>query len=111
MAMRVKAMTELRIKDNALTSKNQFEEVIHVTEKITDKTLEQLEKEGVFIFPELIKDAEDISKDQVILQSVNDFYRSSNVMGFLGYGKERLVMITLSNWQFDYFFQYLLNVC
>jgi 5-methylcytosine-specific restriction endonuclease McrBC regulatory subunit McrC len=110
MAIQVNAMTELKIKDNTLTSKNQFEEVIHVTGKIADKTLEQLEKEGVFIFPERIKNAEDISKDQMILQSVNDFYRSSNVMGFLGYGKERLVIESrFSTGSYDYFFQYLLE--
>ncbi|HZK27278.1 MAG TPA: hypothetical protein VFD00_07065 [Thermoclostridium sp.] len=81
-----------------------------MTEKIADKTLKQLEKEGVFIFPELIKDAEDISKDQVILQSVNDCYRSSNVMGFLGFGKERLVIESrFSTGKCDYFFQYLLE--
>ena len=89
---RVKAMTELKIKDNALISKINFAEVSQITERIADKTLEQLEKEGIFIFPELIKDSEDIDKDQVVLQGANDCYRSSNVMGFLGYGKERLVI-------------------
>lgn len=103
-------MTELKIKDNVLISKKNFSEVSHVTEKIADKTLEQLEKEGIFVFPELIKDAEDINKDQVILQSVNDCYRSSNVMGFLGYGKERLVIESrFSIGKCDYFFRYLLD--
>ena len=85
-------MTQLNIKDNTLINKEAFDEVRHITGKIADKTLEQLEKEGIFVFPQLIKDAEDISNKQVILQSVNDCYRSSNVMGFLGYGKERLVI-------------------
>ncbi len=103
-------MTELKIKDNALISKRFFDGISNVTEKIIDKTLEQLEQEGVFIFPKLIKDAEDISKDQVILQSFNDCYRSSNVMGFLGYGKERLVIESrFSTGICDYFFQYLLE--
>lgn len=107
---RVMVMTELKIKDNSLVNKKCFDEISHVTEKIADKTLEQLEKEGVFIFPELTKDAEDISKDQVILQSVNDCYRSSNVMGFLGYGKEHLVIESrFSTGKCDYFFQYLLE--
>lgn len=110
MVMQVIVMTELKIKDNALISKKQFNDVSHVTDKIADKTLEQLEKEGIFVFPELIKDAEDISKDQVILQSVNDFYRSSNVVGFLGYGKERLVIESrFSIGKDDYFLQYLLE--
>ncbi len=103
-------MKELKIKDNALIHKKHFQEVANVTEKIADKTLEQLEKEGVFIFPELIKDSEDISKEQVILQSINQCYRSSNVMGFLGYGNERLVIESrFSNGETDYFFQYLLE--
>ncbi len=103
-------MKELKIKDNALFHKKYFQEVANVTEKIADKTLEQLEKEGVFIFPELIKDSEDISKEQVILQSINQYYRSSNVMGFLGYGNERLVIESrFSNDDSDYFFQYLLE--
>jgi 5-methylcytosine-specific restriction endonuclease McrBC regulatory subunit McrC len=110
MVIVVITMTELKIKDNALISKKHFDEVVHVTEKIADKTLEQLEKEGVFIFPELIKEAEDISRDQVVLQSVDDCYRSSNVMGFLGYGKERLVIESrFSTGKYDYFFQYLLE--
>ena len=103
-------MTERKIKDNALIEKKYFDEIAHLTEKIADKTLEQLEKEGVFIFPELVKDAEDITKDQVILQSVNDYYHSGNVMGFLGYGKERLVIESrFSTGKSDYFFQYLLE--
>jgi len=103
-------MTEFKIKDNTLISKDDFEEVRLVTKKVSDKTLEQLEKEGIFVFPELVKDAEDIIKDQMILQSVNDCYRSSNVMGFLGYGKERLVIESrFSTGEHDYFFQYLLE--
>lgn len=103
-------MTELKIKDNTLIRKEKFNEVRLVEEKIADKTLEQLEKEGIFIFPEVIKDAEDITKEQVILQSVNDNYRSSNVMGFLGCGKERLVIESrFSTSEHDYFFQYLLE--
>jgi len=103
-------MTQLKIKDNALVSKEQFHEISHVTAIIADKTLAQLEKEGIFVFPELIKDAEDITKEQLILQSVNDCYRSSNVMGFLGCGKERLVIESrFSIGEHDYFFQYLLE--
>lgn len=76
----------------------------------TPKTLEQLEREGVFIFPEIIKDAEDITQDQMILQSVNDTYRTSNVMGFLGCGDERLIIESrFSGDGEDFFFQYLLD--
>lgn len=104
------SMTEIKLKDNTLTNKDKFKDVNNVTEKIADKTLEQLEKEGVFVFPELIKEAEDITKKQTILQSVNDSYRTSNVMGFLGYGEERILIESrFSTGEHDYLLQYLLE--
>ena len=63
--------------------------VSFLTSKIADKTLEQLENEGIFVFPEILRDADDITKDQMILQSVNNYYLSSNVMGFMGLGDEK----------------------
>ena len=103
-------MTELKIKDNQYRSKSDFEIIKSLTEKIANKTLEQLEKEGVFLFPRAIKDSEDISKEQKILESVNDSYKSSNIVGFLGYGKERLIIESrFSTEENDYFFQYLLE--
>ncbi len=77
-------MKLLRIKDNSKIKKDAFVEVENITGKIANKTLEQLEREGIFVFPEILKDAEDITKDQMILQGVNDFYSSGNMMGFLG---------------------------
>lgn len=103
-------MKLLRIKDNSQQKKDAFSQVARLTGKIADKTLEQLEREGVFVFPETVKDAEDITQDQMILQSVNDTYRSGNVMGFLGYGDERLVIASrFCGGSEDYFFQYLLD--
>ncbi len=103
-------MKVLKIKDNNLNKKDDFSEIRTVTGRIVDKTLEQLEREGVFVFPEIVKDAEDITRDQMILQSVNDSYRSGNVMGFLGCGDERLIIESrFSGNREDYFFQYLLD--
>lgn len=103
-------MKVLKIKDNNLNKKVDFSEIRTVTGKIADKTLEQLEREGVFVFPEIVKDAEDITRDQIILQSVNDSYRSGNVMGFLGCGDERLIIESrFRSGSQDYFFQYLLD--
>lgn len=106
----VKRMKLLRIKDNSQLKKEDFSEVSRVTRKIADKTLQQLEREGVFVFPEIIEDAEDIDGDQMILQSFNDSYRSGNVMGFLGCGDERLIIQSrFSSKGSDFFFQYLLD--
>lgn len=103
-------MKLLRIKDNSQQKKDVFSQVAKLTGKIADKTLEQLEREGVFAFPETVKDAEDITQDQMILQSVNDTYRASNVMGFLGCGDERLIIESrFCGEGEDFFFQYLLD--
>ena len=103
-------MKLLKIKDNSQSKKFAFSPIGKLTGKIADKTLGQLEHEGVFVFPELIKDTEDIAQEQMILQSVNDTYRSGNVMGFLGYGDERLIIESrFCRDGEDYFFQYLLD--
>lgn len=103
-------MKLLKIKDNSQRKKDAFSDIGTLTGKIADKTLEQLEREGVFVFPEIVKDAEDITRDQMIIQSVNDTYRSGNVMGFLGCGDERLIIESrFGGDEEDYFFQYLLD--
>ena len=103
-------MKLLRVKDNSQQKKDAFSQVAKLTGKIADKTLGQLEREGIFVFPETVKDAGDISRDQMILQSVNDTYRASNVMGFLGCGDERLIIESrFCGEGEDFFFQYLLD--
>lgn len=103
-------MKPLKIKDNSQKRKELFSDIPNLTRTIADKTLEQLEREGVFVFPELIGDAEDLTKDQIILQSAGDTFCSGNVMGFLGCGDERLIIESrFCGAGEDYFFQYLLN--
>ena len=103
-------MKLLRIKDNSLYKRDSFSYVEYLTRRILDKTLEQLEREGVFVFPEFVIEAEDITKDQMILQGINDTCRSGNVMGFIGCGDERIIIESrFSNKGEDYFFQYLLD--
>lgn len=103
-------MKMLKIKDNFKEKKETFSQIRTLTSKIADKTLEQLKREGVFVFPEVIKEAEDITQNQMILKSVNDSYCTSNVMGFLGCGDERLIIKSrFSGDGEDFFFQYLLH--
>lgn len=103
-------MKLLKIKDNSQQKKDAFSNIGTLTGKIADKTLEQLEREGVFVFPEIVKDSEDITRDQIIIRSVNDTYRTGNVMGFLGCGDERLIIESrFSSGDEDFFFQYLLD--
>ena len=80
-----------------------------VVKAVADKTLEQLDREGIFVFPEMIDDVEDMTKKQMLLQSVNDSFLSGNVMGFIGVGDERLVIESrFSTGNNDFLFQYLL---
>ena len=103
-------MKQLRIKDNQRKAKEDFFEVQMVVNRIADRTLEQLEEEGVFVFPEGIKETDDLTKDQMLLQSYNDEYVSGNVVGFLGVSDERIVIESrFSKGENDFFFQYLLE--
>lgn len=103
-------MRLVRIKDNSRQQKENFAAITTLTGKISDKTLEQMEREGIFVFPDTIRDAEDITRDQMILQSCNDSYLSGNVMGFLGCGDERLIITSrFGSDGDDYFLQYLLE--
>ncbi|MFR6065060.1 MAG: McrC family protein [Eubacterium sp.] len=103
-------MKQLKIKDNSKINKSEFFQVSKITCKVADKTLDNLEREGVFVFPGFLKESKDLTKDQIILQSYNDTYRSGNVMGFLGLDDERLIIESrfgcANN---DYFLKYLLQ--
>lgn len=103
-------MKLLKIKDNTQVTKETFANIEVLTQHIANKTLEQLEREGVFVFPACIAAAKGLAKDQMILQSVNNSYRTGNVMGFLGCGDEQLIIESrFCSEGEDYFFEYLLN--
>ncbi|MGK4058443.1 hypothetical protein AB0Y04_01755 [Loigolactobacillus coryniformis] len=81
-----------------------------MTKKIADQTLGQLEREGIFVFPETMASAADITNEQMVLRSKNNCYCTCNVMGFLGYGQEHLIIESrFSTGRQDNFFQYLLE--
>ena len=103
-------MKQLKIKDNSFVKKENFFEIKSIVQSVADKTLEQLDREGIFVFPEMIGDVEDMTKKQMILQGVNDSFLSGNVMGFIGIGDERLVIESrFSTGENDFLFQYLLE--
>ena len=72
---KVKQMNPLKIKDNQLKLKTDFADVEAITDVIADKTFEQLEKDGIFVFPEIIKDADDIS---MYVEQIYDLARITN---------------------------------
>ncbi len=101
----------MRLYDNSRQDRSVVDARIpQLAKKLSNKTLAQLEKEDIFVFPEGVQNAEDLTGDQMVLQSVNDTYYTGNVMGFLGCGKERLVIASrFSAGNQDYFLQYMMD--
>lgn len=99
-----------KVKDNTTYITSRFSCNQCIVSNILNKSLNQLDAEGLFIFPEAIKKVEDLTRDQMILQAFNGKYRTGNVMGFIGYGKERLIIQSrFCNDKEDYFLSYLLE--
>ena len=99
------------IKDNTKDIKKDIlSSVPTLTKKICNKTIEQLKKEGVFVFPEILNDSEDLSGNQIVLQLFDEKYRTGNIMGFLGCNEDRLTIESrFSKGNSDYFFHYMLE--
>ena len=49
--VKVMWMKQLKIKDNQYNLKSGFADVNAITDAAADKTFEQLEREGIFVFP------------------------------------------------------------
>ncbi len=83
----------MRIKDNDTNiSRESLTEIGKLVEKVENKTLGQMRKEGILVFPNSLNESNDLTDDQMILKSYNNVYQSGNVMGFIGYEKEKLVI-------------------
>ncbi|WP_049387803.1 5-methylcytosine restriction system specificity protein McrC, partial [Staphylococcus capitis] len=103
-------MNLIKIKDNSSRNSNEFSEIPNIISSVLDKSVSELEKTGIFVFPNNLKEQEGITEEQTILNKVGQNYRSSNIMGFLGYNQENLIIESrFSEGQNDYFFQYLIE--
>ena len=103
-------MDPLRVKDNSTIEKKDFYKIKNLEAKILNKTLKDLEKEGIFLFPQIISESQDVEGSQTILRMEDGYYKTGNIMGFLGCGLERLIIKSrFSKNDEDYFFQYLLS--
>ena len=103
----------MRITDNQhkIVKEEFVEEYPKLSNLLLDRTLESLSQdERVFIFPNDLKNSSDLEKDQKIFETVNKEIKTGNVIGFLGYGQERLTISSrFSNESDDYFLHYLLQ--
>ena len=112
--MTMKAMkTMMRITDNQhrIAKEDFVAEYPKLSNLLLDRTLESLSQdERVFIFPNDLKNSPDLEKDQKIFETVNQKIKTGNVIGFLGYGQERLTISSrFSDESNDYFLHYLLQ--
>ena len=103
----------MRITDNQhrIAKENFVAEYPKLSQALLDRTLHNLSKEdNIFIFPNDLEYSPDLDKDQKILETVNQEIKTGNVIGFLGYGQERLTISSrFSNESDDYFLHYLLQ--
>ena len=98
--------------DNSPAPQKELGKVPNLAKKLTGTTLKDLAGgDGIFVYPR--KDdklPEDLEEEDFILKPEKGEVRTTNVVGFLGLGKERLTI--RSRFSFgdrDYFFPYLLQ--
>ncbi|TAA67277.1 3-isopropylmalate dehydrogenase [Streptococcus sp. LQJ-218] len=112
--MTMKAMKMMmRITDNQhkIVKEEFVKEYPKLSNLLLDRALESLSQdERVFIFPNDLKNSPDLEKDQKIFETINQKIKTGNVIGFLGYGQERLTISSrFSIKGDDYFLHYLLQ--
>ena len=104
---------KMRITDNQhkIIKEDFVAEYPKISQLLLDRTLGNLSQEdNIFIFPSDLEYSPDLDKDQKILETVNREIKTGNVIGFLGYGQERLTISSrFSNESDDYFLHYLLQ--
>ena len=103
----------MRITDNQhkIVKEDFVAEYPKLSQALRDRTLDNLSREdNIFIFPNDLMNSPDLDKDQKILETVNQEIKTGNVIGFLGYGQERLTISSrFSEESNDHFLHYLLQ--
>ena len=103
----------MRITDNQyrIAKEDFVAEYPKLSQALLDKTLDNLSREdNIFIFPNDLMNSPDLDRDQKILETVNQEIKTGNVIGFLGYGQERLTISSrFSEESNDHFLHYLLQ--
>lgn len=99
------------IVDNRKYLKKEFvEKYPKISNKLLDKTLENLQNESNFlIFPENFSISDDLDKDNKIIETVNDRVKFGNIIGFIGCGEENLEIHSRFSKEKDYFLHYMLE--
>ncbi|WP_188205269.1 5-methylcytosine restriction system specificity protein McrC [Desemzia incerta] len=99
----------MKITDNTQTDMEKIDLSQEFLQKIANKELKDLQKENLFFFPAYISDESSLSGDQKILEVNSDTFKTTNIMGIVGYQKEQLFIGSRFDNDSDYFFYYLLK--
>ena len=103
----------MRITDNQhkIVKEDFAAEYPDLSQALLDRTLDNLSREDrIFIFPNDLQYSPDLDKGQKIFETVNQEIKTGNVIGFLGYGQERLTISSrFSDESNDHFLHYLLQ--
>ena len=103
----------MRITDNQhrIAKEDFVAEYPNLSQALLDRTLDNLSREdNIFIFPNDLMNSPDLDRDQKIFETVNQEIKTGNVIGFLGYGQERLTISSrFSDESNDHFLHYLLQ--
>ena len=102
-------MNPLIVNDNSKILKSCFSEISDLTKLVVDVSLNELENSGVFVLPKRLKDSNDLEDKQYIIKSSDGDYYTSNVMGFIGYNNEQLIIKSRFSQNQGYFFYYILS--
>ncbi|VNL36049.1 McrBC 5-methylcytosine restriction system component [Streptococcus pneumoniae] len=104
---------KMRITDNhhEIAKEDFVAEYPKLNKLLLDRTLGNLSQEdSIFVFPNDLQYSPDLDKKQKILETVNQEIKTGNMIGFLGYGQERLTISSrFSIKGDDYFLHYLLQ--
>lgn len=103
----------MRITDNQhrIAKEGFVAEYPNLSQALLDRTLDNLSiEDSIFIFPNDLKNSSDLERDQKIFETFNQEIKTGNVIGFLGYGQERLTIASrFSDESNDHFLHYLLQ--
>ena len=103
----------MRITDNQhkIAKEDFVAEYPKLSQALLDRTLDNLSiEDSIFIFPNDLKHSSDLERDQKIFETFNQEIKTGNVIGFLGYGQERLTIASrFSDESNDHFLHYLLQ--
>ena len=103
----------MRITDNQhrIAKEDFVAEYPKLSQALLDRTLDNLSiEDSIFIFPNDLMNSPDLDREQKIFETVNQEIKTGNVIGFLGYGQERLTISSrFSIKGDDYLLHYLLQ--